>query len=97
MEGFEIRTSNSKKVNGFTQYVFVFMEFLLTNINLQGKGLFATKKYDQGDVILEEDPLVSCQFAWNAAYRYLACDFCMRYVFSQFHILLLKSTYPEVD
>ncbi|KAJ8716760.1 hypothetical protein PYW07_003387 [Mythimna separata] len=56
MEGFEIRTSNSKK----------------------GKGLFATKKYDQGDVILEEDPLVSCQFAWNAAYRYLACDYCMR-------------------
>ncbi|CAK1585579.1 unnamed protein product [Parnassius mnemosyne] len=56
MDGFEIRTSNSKK----------------------GKGLFATKKYDVGDVILEEDPLVSCQFAWNAAYRYLACDYCMR-------------------
>ncbi|CAG9787673.1 unnamed protein product [Diatraea saccharalis] len=56
MDGFEIRTSNSKK----------------------GKGLFATKKYEQGAIILEEDPLVSCQFAWNAAYRYLACDYCMR-------------------
>ncbi|XP_053604845.1 histone-lysine N-trimethyltransferase SMYD5 [Plodia interpunctella] len=44
----------------------------------KGKGLFATKQYNQGDVILEEDPLVSCQFAWNAAYRYLACDHCMR-------------------
>lgn len=44
----------------------------------KGKGLFATKKFDPGDIILEEDPLVSCQFAWNAAYRYLACDYCMR-------------------
>ncbi|XP_026748892.1 histone-lysine N-trimethyltransferase SMYD5 [Galleria mellonella] len=44
----------------------------------KGKSLFATKQYEQGDVILEEDPLVSCQFAWNAAYRYLACDHCMR-------------------
>jgi len=25
-----------------------------------------------------EKPLVSAQFAWNAAYRYLACDHCMR-------------------
>ncbi|XP_045449804.1 histone-lysine N-trimethyltransferase SMYD5 [Melitaea cinxia] len=44
----------------------------------KGKGLFATKQYNEGDIILEEDPLVSCQFAWNAAYRYLACDHCMR-------------------
>ncbi|CAG9134876.1 unnamed protein product [Plutella xylostella] len=44
----------------------------------KGKGLFATKKFAEGDVILEEDPLVSCQFAWNAAYRYIACDHCMR-------------------
>ncbi|CAB3226642.1 unnamed protein product [Arctia plantaginis] len=56
MEGFEVRTSNTKK----------------------GKALFATKKFDQGDIILEEEPLVSCQFAWNAAYKYLACDYCMR-------------------
>ncbi|KAM3958451.1 SET and MYND domain containing, class 5 [Aphomia sociella] len=46
--------------------------------NKKGKSLFATKQYEQGDIILEEDPLVSCQFSWNAAYRYLACDHCMR-------------------
>ncbi|XP_046978047.1 histone-lysine N-trimethyltransferase SMYD5 [Vanessa cardui] len=44
----------------------------------KGKGLFATKQFNEGDIILEEEPLVSCQFAWNAAYRYLACDHCMR-------------------
>ncbi|CAG9562613.1 unnamed protein product [Danaus chrysippus] len=44
----------------------------------KGKGLFATKEFLPGDVILEEEPLVSCQFAHNAAYRYLACDHCMR-------------------
>ncbi|XP_013141688.1 PREDICTED: SET and MYND domain-containing protein 5 [Papilio polytes] len=49
-----------------------------TSNSKKGKGLFATKKFDKGDIILEEDPLVSCQFAWNAAYRYLACDYCMR-------------------
>ncbi|KAI5646084.1 SET domain-containing protein [Phthorimaea operculella] len=49
-----------------------------TSSSKKGKGMFATKKFDQGDVILEEDPLVSCQFAWNQAYRYLACDYCMR-------------------
>lgn len=43
-----------------------------------GKGLFATKTFKAGDVIFEERPLVSCQFLWNAAYGYLACDFCMR-------------------
>lgn len=48
-----------------------------TSNNKKGKALFATKMYNKGDVILEEDPLVSCQFAWNAAYRYLACDHCM--------------------
>ncbi|XP_059057352.1 histone-lysine N-trimethyltransferase SMYD5 [Achroia grisella] len=53
--------------------------FEIRNSNCKkGKSLFATRQYDQGDVILEEDPLVSCQFAWNAAYRYLACDHCMR-------------------
>ncbi|GBP91691.1 SET and MYND domain-containing protein 5 [Eumeta japonica] len=45
---------------------------------LRGKGLFATKPYNEGEIILEEVPLVSCQFAWNAAYRYLACEYCMR-------------------
>jgi len=44
----------------------------------QGKGLFATRDYEEGEVIFSERPLVSAQFAWNAAYRYLACDYCMR-------------------
>lgn len=44
----------------------------------KGKGLFAVKPLKTGDVIFEENPLVCCQFAWNAAYGYLACDFCMR-------------------
>ncbi|KAK8753657.1 hypothetical protein OTU49_000996 [Cherax quadricarinatus] len=43
-----------------------------------GKGLFATRDFKSGEVIFEERPLVSCQFLWNAAYGYLACDFCMR-------------------
>lgn len=43
-----------------------------------GKGLFATRSYKEGEVIFEERPLVSCQFLWNAAYGYLACDYCMR-------------------
>ncbi|XP_071520164.1 protein-lysine N-trimethyltransferase SMYD5 isoform X2 [Panulirus ornatus] len=43
-----------------------------------GKGLFATRDFTAGEVIFEERPLVSCQFLWNAAYGYLACDFCMR-------------------
>jgi len=32
----------------------------------------------EGEIIFTERPLVSAQFAWNAAYRYLACDHCMR-------------------
>ncbi|XP_045614818.2 histone-lysine N-trimethyltransferase SMYD5 isoform X1 [Procambarus clarkii] len=43
-----------------------------------GKGLFATRNFKSGEVIFEERPLVSCQFLWNAAYGYLACDYCMR-------------------
>ncbi|XP_063614347.1 histone-lysine N-trimethyltransferase SMYD5-like isoform X4 [Penaeus indicus] len=43
-----------------------------------GKGLFALKNFKAGEVIFEERPLVSCQFLWNAAYGYLACDYCMR-------------------
>ncbi|KAJ8934380.1 hypothetical protein NQ314_013421 [Rhamnusium bicolor] len=44
----------------------------------KGKGLFAKKKINCGSVIFEEDPLVSCQFSWNAAYQYRACDHCLR-------------------
>lgn len=44
----------------------------------KGKALFAVKPFKVGEVIFEERPLVCCQFAWNYAYGYLACDFCMR-------------------
>lgn len=44
----------------------------------KGKGLFALKKFNSGDVIFEERPLVCAQFLWNQAYGYLACDFCMK-------------------
>ncbi|XP_060525378.1 histone-lysine N-trimethyltransferase SMYD5 [Cylas formicarius] len=46
--------------------------------SLKGKALFATKGMAEGSVIFEEDPLVSCQFSWNAAYGYKACHHCMR-------------------
>ncbi|XP_011496156.1 PREDICTED: SET and MYND domain-containing protein 5 [Ceratosolen solmsi marchali] len=44
----------------------------------KGYGLFVRKAYKEGDIIFEEKPLVCCQFAWNANYKYLACDYCLR-------------------
>ncbi|XP_061714524.1 histone-lysine N-trimethyltransferase SMYD5 isoform X2 [Cydia pomonella] len=52
--------------------------YIHTQTYIFGKAMFSTKNYEPGDIILEEDPLVSCQFAWNAAYKYIACDHCMR-------------------
>lgn len=57
--------------------------FLCTNMVIfvflfQGKGLFALKKFNPGDIIFEERPLVCAQFLWNQAYGYLACDYCMK-------------------
>ncbi|XP_014472258.1 PREDICTED: SET and MYND domain-containing protein 5 [Dinoponera quadriceps] len=46
--------------------------------NEKGKGLFSKRAYKEGDVILEEKPVVSCQFSWNSDYGYLACDHCLR-------------------
>ncbi|GJQ69057.1 hypothetical protein Trydic_g6221 [Trypoxylus dichotomus] len=46
--------------------------------NIKGKGLFAKRDFNAGSVIFEEDPLVCCQFSWNAAYGYRACDHCLR-------------------
>ncbi|XP_018327874.1 SET and MYND domain-containing protein 5 [Agrilus planipennis] len=45
---------------------------------IKGKGLFAKKFLPTGSVILEEEPLVCCQFSWNAACNYKACDHCLR-------------------
>lgn len=44
----------------------------------KGKGLFALKQIKKGDIIFEENPLVCCQFSWNKAYKYKACDHCLR-------------------
>lgn len=52
--------------------------YSIQSILLQGKGLFATKSFQPGEVIFEEVPLVCCQFSWNKDYGYLACDHCMR-------------------
>ncbi|KAL1123009.1 hypothetical protein AAG570_003333 [Ranatra chinensis] len=44
----------------------------------KGVGLFATKTFEENDVIFEEKPIVSCQFAWNETYEYSACHHCLR-------------------
>ncbi|XP_052869012.1 histone-lysine N-trimethyltransferase SMYD5 [Anopheles cruzii] len=43
----------------------------------KGRGLYTTESIPDGSIIFEEDPLVSCQYSWNAAYGYLACDHCL--------------------
>lgn len=47
-------------------------------IFFQGKGLFAKKNINKGDVIFEETPIVSTQFLWNELYKYKACEYCMK-------------------
>ncbi|XP_065157340.1 histone-lysine N-trimethyltransferase SMYD5 [Atheta coriaria] len=44
----------------------------------KGNGLFAKRQIKSGETIFEENPLVSAQFSWNAAYGYNACDHCLR-------------------
>ncbi|CAK9794697.1 Histone-lysine N-trimethyltransferase SMYD5 [Anthophora plagiata] len=46
--------------------------------DVKGKGLFAIRPFKDGDTILEEKPIICCQFAWNLEYGYLACDHCLR-------------------
>ncbi|CAL8107681.1 unnamed protein product [Orchesella dallaii] len=43
-----------------------------------GKGVFATKKFSKGDLVLVDSPIVTCQFAWNKQYKYRACEYCLR-------------------
>lgn len=40
--------------------------------------MFALTSYKEGDLILEEKPLVCCQYSWNTDYKYLACDHCLQ-------------------
>jgi len=44
----------------------------------KGRSLFTTRDFKEGEKLLEENPYVLCQFSWNIAYGYSACDFCMR-------------------
>ena len=44
----------------------------------KGRGLFAKTEIKEGDIILEEAPIIAAQFLWNATCRYLACDHCLR-------------------
>ncbi|KAK2143542.1 hypothetical protein LSH36_833g00079 [Paralvinella palmiformis] len=46
--------------------------------SLQGRGLFATSDFKEGEVLFEEQPLVCAQFLWNAFYNYTACDHCLQ-------------------
>uniref|UniRef100_A0A1A9WRS9 Protein-lysine N-trimethyltransferase SMYD5 n=1 Tax=Glossina brevipalpis TaxID=37001 RepID=A0A1A9WRS9_9MUSC len=43
-----------------------------------GRAMVSTKPFNTDDIIFEEEPFVSCQFSWNAAYGYAACDHCLR-------------------
>ncbi|XP_055337689.1 histone-lysine N-trimethyltransferase SMYD5-like [Paramacrobiotus metropolitanus] len=43
----------------------------------KGNGLFARKKFEKGDVVLHEKPLVCCQFAYNEDCGYRACEYCL--------------------
>lgn len=45
---------------------------------LKGKALYARKMFSKGDTVFKEKPLVCVQFLWNAAYKYLSCDNCLK-------------------
>ncbi|CAD6991599.1 unnamed protein product [Ceratitis capitata] len=52
--------------------------FEIKEIPGKGRAMVATKPFAVGETIFEEEPFVSRQFSWNAAYGYAACDHCMR-------------------
>lgn len=52
--------------------------FEIVSIPGKGRGMISQKHFKEGDIILEEKAFVCCQFSWNYAYGYLACDHCMR-------------------
>ncbi|EEB11308.1 hypothetical protein Phum_PHUM105850 [Pediculus humanus corporis] len=54
------------------------VKFEVRTTEEKGRGLFATCFLKEGDVIFEEIPIVSCQFAWNEDYGYQACELCLR-------------------
>ncbi|EDW85184.1 uncharacterized protein Dwil_GK12748 [Drosophila willistoni] len=52
--------------------------FEIREIPGKGRAMVATKNFQTNEIIFEEEPFVSKQFSWNAAYGYAACDHCMR-------------------
>ena len=44
----------------------------------QGRALFASRDYAEGDSLFEETPIVCAQFPWNQLYKYSACDHCLK-------------------
>ncbi|KAL5274297.1 SMYD5 family protein [Megaselia abdita] len=52
--------------------------FEIMSIPGKGRAMISQKSFSVGDIIFEEEAFVSCQFSWNVAYGYLACDHCMR-------------------
>ena len=40
--------------------------------------MFASQDIAQDVVLFDEKPLVCAQFIWNALYKYLACDHCLK-------------------
>lgn len=44
----------------------------------RGRGIVSRRAYKEGETVFAEAPLMSCQFAWNREYKYLACEFCLR-------------------
>merc|ERR1712129_131569 len=51
---------------------------IISDLPGKGKGLFATRDFEERATLFEEKPLVSCQFLWNKLYQYRACDHCMQ-------------------
>ena len=45
---------------------------------MRGRGLFAKKTFKEGDQIFTEKPIVASQFLWNALYKYVACEHCLK-------------------
>ncbi|XP_034116092.1 histone-lysine N-trimethyltransferase SMYD5 [Drosophila albomicans] len=52
--------------------------FEIREVPGKGRAMIATKNFAVDEIIFEEEPFVSHQFSWNAAYGYAACDNCMR-------------------
>jgi hypothetical protein len=52
--------------------------FVVSNVDARvGRGVFATRTFVKGETVFRERPMVSAQFAWNAAYSYRACHDCL--------------------